>query len=236
MAETKLNLYQKIVKVRTAIGNVFKDSEAGRGSKFSYNYVSGSQILEKIKDEMNAQNLLFIPTLHNKKYEKEGNQFIVEIDLTYTWINADNPEEKLEIPFYAVGQQNDVSKALGTALTYAERYILLKMFNLPTDEDDADAKKPQQQKQQYKQQPKQQVQDKGKLALVKQNANDLADILTANDQKMTQSDVITAYLKGGKIENATNEDLIKLSQSIKAKIADYQKRDQQKEQTQTEEK
>ena len=53
--------------------------------------------------------------------------------LTYIWINADKPEEQLEIPFYAVGQQDDVSKAHGTGLTYAERYFneisqLMKMM------------------------------------------------------------------------------------------------------------
>ena len=63
--------------------------------------------------------------------------------LTYVWINADKPEEQLEIPFYAVGQQDDVSKAHGTGLTYAERYFLMKFFNIPTDEDDADAKEKQ---------------------------------------------------------------------------------------------
>lgn len=63
--------------------------------------------------------------------------------LTYIWINADKPEEQLEIPFYAVGQQDDVSKAHGTGLTYAERYFLMKFFNIPTDEDDADAKEKQ---------------------------------------------------------------------------------------------
>ena len=60
--------------------------------------------------------------------------------LTYVWINADKPEEQFEVTFYAVGQQDDVSKAHGTALTYAERYFLMKFFNIPTDEDDADAK------------------------------------------------------------------------------------------------
>ncbi|MGY2126768.1 ERF family protein, partial [Nocardia gipuzkoensis] len=45
--------------------------------------------------------------------------------------------------FYAVGQQDDVSKAHGTALTYTERYFLMKFFNIPTDEDDADAKQKQ---------------------------------------------------------------------------------------------
>src|SRR5699024_10474530 len=47
---------------------------------------------------------------------------------------------RLEVPFYSVGQQDDVSKAHGTGLTYAERYFLMKFFNIPTDEDDADAK------------------------------------------------------------------------------------------------
>ena len=36
-----------------------------------------------------------------------------------------------------------ISKAHGTALTYAERYFLMKFFNIPTDEDDADAKQKQ---------------------------------------------------------------------------------------------
>src|SRR5699024_84428 len=145
----QLNLYQKMVKVRESIGNINKDSTAGKGSKFSYNYVSESQILAKIQEEMNKQNLLLFPKINTKKYVKEGNQYIVELDITYTWINAEKPEETLEIPYYAVGQQSDASKELGTNLTYANRYILLKTFNLPTEEDDADAKSTQQPKQQY---------------------------------------------------------------------------------------
>ena len=36
-----------------------------------------------------------------------------------------------------------MSKAHGTGLTYTERYFLMKFFNIPTDEDDADAKEKQ---------------------------------------------------------------------------------------------
>ena len=35
-------------------------------------------------------------------------------------------------------QQNDISKAFGSALTYSERYLLLKSLGAPTDEDDPD--------------------------------------------------------------------------------------------------
>ncbi|WNM55271.1 hypothetical protein CoNPh27_CDS0005 [Staphylococcus phage S-CoN_Ph27] len=84
---------------------------------------------------MNNQRLLFIPIIKNKKmdrieyndrYGKPAVTYIVELDLDYKWINADNPEETFIINFYAVGEQTDPSKAFGTALTYSERYILLK--------------------------------------------------------------------------------------------------------------
>ncbi|HDY9908796.1 TPA: ERF family protein, partial [Staphylococcus aureus] len=62
------------------------------------------------------------------------------LNVHYTITNVDNPEEKIESSIFAIGQQDDPSKALGTALTYSERYFLMKFFGLPTDEDDADAK------------------------------------------------------------------------------------------------
>ena len=64
-----------------------------------------------------------LPFNQKAKREITVTEFVVEMKLTYIWINADKPEEQLEIPFYAVGQQDDVSKAHGTGLTYAERYF-----------------------------------------------------------------------------------------------------------------
>ncbi len=93
---------------------------------------------------MIEHNLLLVPktsdenykqievTRFNKKASREvtTSEFVVEMKLTYLWINADKPEEQLEVSFYSVGQQDDVSKAHGTALTYAERYFLMKFFNI----------------------------------------------------------------------------------------------------------
>ena len=97
---------------------------------------------------MIEHNLLLVPYTENEEIietinAKGKTEHIVKLKLTYKWINADNPQEVLEVPFFAVGQQDDVSKAHGTALTYAERYFLMKFFNIPTDEDDADAKQKQ---------------------------------------------------------------------------------------------
>lgn len=154
MSEEKkeLNLFQKIADVKANIDGFTKDAKS-----YNYSYVSGSQVLHRIRNKMIENNLLLVPktseenykqidvTRFNKKAGREitTSEFIVEMKLTYVWINADKPEEQFEVTFYAVGQQDDVSKAHGTALTYAERYFLMKFFNIPTDEDDADAKQKQ---------------------------------------------------------------------------------------------
>lgn len=145
----KLNLFQKIADVKANIDGFTKDTEG-----YKYHYVSGSQVLHKIRAKMEEHNLLFMPTIESAEYKeievlekgKMKPNILVAVNLKYTWVNADNPEERFEMPFYAVGHQDDASKALGTALTYSERYLLMKMFNIPTDEDDADAK---QKKEQY---------------------------------------------------------------------------------------
>lgn len=149
---SELNLYQKIADVKANIDGFTKDTKG-----YNYNYVSGSQVLHRIRNKMIENNLLLVPktseenyqqvqvTRFNQKAKREitTSEFVVEMKLTYVWINADKPEEQLEVPFYSVGQQDDVSKAHGTGLTYAERYFLMKFFNIPTDEDDADAKEKQ---------------------------------------------------------------------------------------------
>ncbi|MCF1617175.1 ERF family protein [Tetragenococcus koreensis] len=139
----QLNLYQKIADVKANIDGFTKDTKG-----YNYSYVSGSQVLHRIRNKMIEHNLLLVPYTENEEIietinAKGKTEHIVKLKLTYKWINADNPQEVLEVPFFAVGQQDDVSKAHGTALTYAERYFLMKFFNIPTDEDDADAKQKQ---------------------------------------------------------------------------------------------
>lgn len=148
----KLNLYQKIADVKANIDGFTKDKKS-----YNYSYVSGSQVLHRIREKMLEHKLLLFPytanetceqievTRFNKKANKEvtTTEFLVKLKMIYTWINADNPQEKQIVDFWATGQQDDPAKAYGTALTYAERYFLMKFFNIPTDEDDADAKEKQ---------------------------------------------------------------------------------------------
>ncbi|MBU0437789.1 ERF family protein [Staphylococcus succinus] len=143
----ELNIYQKISDVKANIEGFTKDTKG-----YNFTYVSGSQILHRIRSKMIEHRLLLIPSTSNEKWtthtykNKKGHEvidFIVEMDLNYKWVNADKPEEQLDISYHAFGQQSDISQAHGTALTYSERYFLMKFFNIPTDEGDADAKEKQ---------------------------------------------------------------------------------------------
>lgn len=144
----KMNIQQKLVEVRKSISKFNRDTKG-----FGYEYVSGSQILRAIKDKMDELGVLLIPELDfstlnwekheyiTKKNEKKLD-FIVTMKMTYTWINADDPEDKVKVDWVCIGQQtDDIAKAVGTALTYDERYFLLKFLGVPTDEDDADFNK-----------------------------------------------------------------------------------------------
>jgi hypothetical protein len=156
VSEVKLNLYQKIVEVRKVAEGFSKD-----GKSYGYSYVTGNQVLSKIKNKMNELNLLLFPSTKTGEHNthayttakgKDVIDFVVKGEMSYTWINGDEPNEREAISWAYYGQQDDISKAYGSALTYSERYFLLKCLGLPTDEDDPDAKlgegEPQQPQQQ----------------------------------------------------------------------------------------
>lgn len=149
-----LNLQMKLVEVRKSIDGFTKDK-----SGYNYSYISGTQVLAKIKQKMDELYLLLYPEIlsqdfegfpHKDKYGKDKHDFIVYGDMSYKWVNAEKPEEEILIPWKYTGQQADISQAFGTGLTYSERYFLLKFFGVPTDADDPDAKKPDTDKDQQK--------------------------------------------------------------------------------------
>lgn len=139
-----MNLLQKLVEIRKEIDSFTKDTKG-----YGYTYVSGSQVLAKIQEKMNELGVLLYPIMEqvedttydyvNHKGEQRTD-FVITGNMTYVWQNAEKPEEKLMIPWKIYGQQDDISKAYGSGLTYSERYFLLKFFNAPTDEDDPDAR------------------------------------------------------------------------------------------------
>jgi hypothetical protein len=135
----KLNIYQKLLEVRKSVDYLKKES---RGKQ--YNYTGSSQVLGSVRDKMNELGLLLEMkvTGHNliqKENDKGTMVNTTELDLEMTWINVENPEEKIIIPWYAQGVDLAGEKGVGKAQTYGEKYFILKQFNIPTDKDDPDA-------------------------------------------------------------------------------------------------
>lgn len=154
-----MNLFQKLVEIQKSVRALGKNSSAGTGAS-SYQYVSGSKVLDFIRPKMDELGILLvqqIDSIENERIDyqtKTGakSELLSKVNMTFTWIDAESGE-KLPVPFGANGM-NNWDKGLGSALTYAERYFLLKFFHIATDEDDVDALPPRGNEEPVKQKPR----------------------------------------------------------------------------------
>jgi len=133
-----MNIYQKLIEVRKSVPYLQK-SEKG----FQFNYVSSSQVLGNLKAKMDELGLLLIPSVISKEISehltaKGAKEYFTELVMEFLWVNADDPSEQIRCPWYGQGLDNG-EKGVGKALTYSEKYFLLKFFNIPTDKDDPDS-------------------------------------------------------------------------------------------------
>ena len=142
-----MNIYQKLVEVRKSVTYLQKESKGHQ-----YNYVSSSQVLTSLREKMDELNLLLVPkvldtnvlteVVEGKKdgeVIKKTTTYFTELKMEFVWINADNPDETIVCPWYGQGVDIAGEKGVGKAMTYAEKYFLLKMFNIATDKDDPDS-------------------------------------------------------------------------------------------------
>ncbi|CAH0187255.1 MULTISPECIES: ERF family protein [Peribacillus] len=133
-----MNIYQKLVEVRKSVPYLKKEAQGHQ-----YQYTGSSQVLSSVRSKMDELGLMLVSKVlgHNLiegKTAKGSKEFMTELDIEFVWINADNPEETIVCPWYGQGVDSG-EKGVGKALTYAEKYFILKTFNIPTDKDDPDA-------------------------------------------------------------------------------------------------
>ena len=146
-----LNLYQKLHEIQRKVKGLGKDKDGS-----SYRYVTGSKVLDVIKPLMNELGLILkqeVLSIENERmdylvslnYDKDTKLFsggkpkseiLSKVMQRFTWIDIETGEKDENL--FGANGQNDWDKGVGSALTYAERYFLLKYFHIPTDEDDID--------------------------------------------------------------------------------------------------
>lgn len=149
----KLTLEQKLIEVKKKVDYLKKD-----GKGHSYSYVTPSNILGAINPllnefgvllvseilEVNVERVLSKPKgfdvfLHDKTKTTEirdvyENLFLIKMKMTWIDVYSD---EKIEVQWFCAGC-NGQEQGYGSALTYGERYFLLKQFNIPNNDDDPD--------------------------------------------------------------------------------------------------
>lgn len=144
METTKLSLYQKLLVIQQRISGLGKDKKAN-----SYSYVTGDKILGHVKPIMNELGLILkqeVLSIENVKidyktgigtqFEKNKSEINSKVMMQFTWVDCETGEK--DVNSFGANGQNDWDKGVGSALTYGERYFLLKFFHIATDEDDID--------------------------------------------------------------------------------------------------
>lgn len=132
-----MNIYQKLIEVRKVVPYLQKENDGHQ-----YKYVGSSQVLASVRQKMDDEGLLLIPkitnTLLHEKSSLNSKEHLTELVMEFTWINSEKPDEQIVVPWYGQGLDSG-EKGVGKALTYAEKYFLLKFFNIATDQLDADS-------------------------------------------------------------------------------------------------
>ena len=148
-----MEIYKKLLRIQTEVKGLSKDKKS-----HNYDYVSGNKLLSFLKPLMEKEGLLLkqeILSIDNERQDykvwdkwvkdlegktiggwKPKNEILSKVMMKFTWIDAETGD--VDVNLFGANGQNDWEKGLGSALTYGERYFLLKYFHISTDEDDID--------------------------------------------------------------------------------------------------
>lgn len=147
-----LNIYEKMSLITAEIGVVEKNLEVPTGGKKSYKAVSERDVLDAVKPIEAKYRVYSYPASRQvidrdtlvKETEYNGqvtrtNTLFMRVETVYRFVNLDNPAEYIETTVYGDGIDTG-DKATGKAMTYADKYALMKAYKLSTGDDpDKDA-------------------------------------------------------------------------------------------------
>lgn len=146
MAE--LNLYQKLISITEEIGVIEK---TGRNNQQGYAFMEQAQIVAELRPLLKKYGVAIMPETLSRtvdRYEvtrsngKHGVDVHASVQMRFTIINADKPEEQFVCAWDGGEAIDSGDKATNKAITASNKYFLIKLFNI-SDKDDADASSPQ---------------------------------------------------------------------------------------------
>lgn len=145
MAET-MNIYKRMLAATSEISRVAKNLNVGFG-KSSYKAVGEADVLAAVKPIEEKYGIYSYPVERQiiesgvlesvSEYNGEKTtkkQFQMRVSTVYRFVNVDCPAEFIDITTYGDGVDSQ-DKAPGKAMTYADKYALLKAYKIMTGDD-----------------------------------------------------------------------------------------------------
>ena len=151
---SELNIFQRMAAISVEMATVGKNLTVGDG-KNKYKAVSERDIIDAVKPleakygvysypvsrRVLESNLLESESTYNGNTTKKTT-FMTRIETTYRFVNMDKPDEYIEIISFAEGIDPQ-DKGSGKAMTYADKYALMKAYKISTGDDpDQEASQP----------------------------------------------------------------------------------------------
>lgn len=141
-----MNIYEKLLAITSEIKKVAKNLEVGVGQS-QYKAVGEADVLTAVKEleekykvysypfsrEIVDSSILQTEKEYNGKITK-GNQLYMRLRTVYRFVNVEKPEEYIDVPTYGDGVDTQ-DKAPGKAMTYGDKYALMKAYKIITGDD-----------------------------------------------------------------------------------------------------
>lgn len=141
------NIFQRMLAATTDINRVAKNLKVDISKNQSYKAVSEADVLEAVKP-IEAENGIYSypysrEIIKDETYtstseydgrKSEKNTFFLRVKTVYRFVNVENPTDYIDITTYGDGVDTQ-DKAPGKAMTYADKYALLKAYKIQTGED-----------------------------------------------------------------------------------------------------
>lgn len=133
----ELNIYQRMARISAEIGTVVKslNIRAGMGS---YKAVGEGDILSAVKPLELKYGVYSYPSsrrvIESGILQGQTPRLWERVETVYRFVNADDPTQWVEITSYGDGIDTG-DKGPGKAMTYADKYALMKAYKIVTGDD-----------------------------------------------------------------------------------------------------
>lgn len=133
-----MNLFAKMSAISSKIGTVEKELKVA-----GYKAVSERSVLEAVKPLEESYGVYSYPMNRSIAWQEVvDGKVVVRVITTYRFVNIEDPKEFIDVTSMGDGV-DAMDKASGKAMTYADKYALMKAYKIVTGDDpDANASEP----------------------------------------------------------------------------------------------